>query len=93
MIRVRVYATTRIAKTKFIEYCENNMDNIKMKRFRARYKVSVVLLKNNDFILFMSDQIYSIWCIGRTYYDDLYQCYRRSDIKISKELAEKFDRC
>lgn len=93
MIRVRVYATTRIAKIKFLEYCENNMDNIKMKRFRARYRVSVVVLKNNDFILFMSDQTYSTWCIDRTYYDDLEQCYRRSDIKISKELAEKFDRC
>lgn len=31
--------------------------------------------------------------LGRTYYDDLEQCYRRSDFKISKELAEKFDRC
>lgn len=93
MIRVRVYATERIAKAKFIEYCENNMDNIKMTRFRARYRVSVVALKNNDFILFMSAKIYSIWCIGRTYYDDLEQCYRRSDLKIAKELAEKFDRC
>lgn len=89
MIRVRVYATTRIAKTKFLEYCENNIDNIKMERFIARYRASVVLLKNNDFILFMPDQTYSTWCIGRTYYDDLYQCYRRSDLKISKELAEK----
>lgn len=24
---------------------------------------------------------------------DLEQCYKRSDFKISKELAEKFDRC
>lgn len=93
MIRVRVYKTTRIAKEKFLEYCENNMDNIKMRRFRAKCRVSIVVLKNNDFILFMSDQIYSTWCIGRTYYDDLEQCYRRSDFKISKELAEKFDRC
>ncbi len=93
MVRVRVYETTRIAKAKFLEYCETNIDNIKMKSFRARYRVSVVLLKNNDFILFMPDYIYSTWCIGRTYYDDLYQCYRRSDLKISKELAEKFDRC
>lgn len=92
MIRVRVYKTMRIAKEKFLEYCENNIDNIKMKRFRARYRVSVVLLKNNDFILFMQDQIYSIWCIGRTYYDDLEHCYKRSDLKISKELADNIDR-
>lgn len=89
MIRVRVYATTRIAKTKFLEYCENNIDNIKMERFIARYRASVVLLKNNDFILFIPDHTYNIWCIGRTYYDDLEQCYKRSDFKISKELAEK----
>lgn len=92
MIRVRVYKTTRIAKAKFLEYCENNIDNIKMERFRARYRISVVLLKNNDFILFMSDQIYSTWCIGRTYYDDLEQCYKRSDFKISKELAENIEK-
>ena len=89
MIRVRVYKTTRIAKEKFLEYCENNMDNIKMERFIARYRASVVLLKNNDFILFIPEQTYSTWCIGRTYYDDLEQCYKRSDFKISKELAEK----
>lgn len=92
MIRVRVYKTTRIAKVKFLEYCENNMQNIKLTRFRTSY-VPFVVLKNNDFILFMSDQIYSTQCIGRTYYDDLEQCYRRSDFKISKELAEKSDRC
>lgn len=92
MIRVRVYSTMRIAQTNFLEYCENNMENIKLTRFRTSY-VPFVVLKNNDFILFMSDQIYSIWCIGRTYYDDLEQCYKRSDFKISKELAEKFDRC
>lgn len=92
MIRVRVYATTRIAKEKFLEYCENNIDNIKMTRFRTSY-VPFVVLKNNDFILFMSYQTYNTWCIGRTYYDDLEQCYKRSDFKISKELAEKFDRC
>ena len=91
MIRVRVYSTMRVAKAKYIEYCENNIDNIKMERFIARYRASVVLLKNNDFILFISDQMYSTWCIGRTYYDYLYQCYRRSDIKISKELAEMFE--
>ena len=92
MVRVRVYRTVRIAKEKFLEYCENNMENIKLTRFKASY-VPFVVLKNNDFILFMSDKIYSTWCIGRTYYDDLCQCYRRSDFKISKELAEKFDRC
>ena len=52
-----------------------------------------MVLKNNDFILFMSYQTYNTWCIGRTYYDDLEQCYKRSDFKISKEFAEKFDRC
>ena len=91
MIRVRVYATMRIAQTKFLEYCENNMENIKLTRFRTSY-VLFVVLKNNDFILFMSDQTYSTWCIGRTYYDDLGKCYRRSDLKISKELAEKFEK-
>lgn len=66
----------------------------KMKRFNVRGSgVPVVLLKNNDFVLFMSCQVYAVWCIGRTYYDDLEQCYKRSDFKISKELAEKFDRC
>lgn len=65
-----------------------------MKRFNVRGSgVPVVLLKNNDFVLFMSCQVYAVWCIGRTYYDDLEQCYKRSDFKISKELAEKFDRC
>lgn len=92
MIRVRVYATMRIAKQKFLEYCEHNMENIKLTRFKASY-VPFVVLKNNDFILFMSYQTYNIWCIGRTYYDDLEQCYKRSDFKISKELAEKIDRC
>lgn len=92
MIRVRVYATERIARTKFLEYCESNMKNIKLTRFRISY-VPYVVLKNNDFILFMSGKIYSTWCIGKTYYDDLYQCYKRSDFKISKELAEQFDRC
>lgn len=92
MIRVRVYKTTRIAQEKFLEYCEHNIENIKMTRFNGRGNrsgVSVVLLKNNDFVLFMSCKIYVVWCIGRTYYDDLEQCYRRSDLKISKELAEK----
>lgn len=93
MIRVRVYATMRIAQTKFLEYCENNMENVKMTRFRAMYRTSVVVLKNNDIILFMSNQSYYRWCLGRTYYDDLEQCYKRSDFKISKELAEKIDRC
>lgn len=51
MIRVRVYRTMRIAKAKYLEYCEHNIGNIKMKRFNG------------------------------------------SDFKISKELAEKFDRC
>ena len=92
MIRVRVYATMRIAKEKFLEYCENNMENIKLTRFRTSY-VPFVVLKNNDFILFMPYQTYNIWCIDRTYYDDLEQCYKRSDLKISKEFAEKFDRC
>lgn len=91
MIRVRVYKTMRIAQTNFLEYCERNMDNIKTTRFRTSY-VLFVVLKNNDFILFMSDKIYSTWCIGRTYYDDLYRCYRRSDFKISKELAEQFEK-
>lgn len=92
MIRVRVYKTMRIAQTNFLEYCEHNMANIKLTRFRTSY-VPFAVLKNNDFILFMSDKIYSTWCIGRTYYDDLEQCYRRSDLKISKEMAEKIDRC
>lgn len=30
--------------------------------------------------------------IKKLFDGDLYQCYRRSDFKISKELAEKFDR-
>lgn len=91
MIRVRVYRTMRIAQTNFLEYCEHNMDNIKLTRFRTSY-VPFVVLKNNDFILFMSYQTYNTWCIGRTYYDDLEQCYRRSDFKISKELAEKIEK-
>ena len=94
MVRVRMYLNSRIAKEKYLEYCEYNIENIKMKRFNGRGSgIPVVLLKNNDFVLFMSCQVYAVWCIGRTYYDDLEQCYRRSDLKISKELAEKFDRC
>lgn len=55
MIRVRVYSTMRVAKEKYIEYCEHNIGNIKMKRFNVRGSgVPVVLLKNNDFVLFMS---------------------------------------
>ncbi len=79
----------RIAKANFEEYCENNKENIKLTSFRARYNAFVVVSKNSDFILFMPDHTYNIWCIGRTYYDDLEQCYKRSDFKISKELAEK----
>lgn len=94
MVRVRMYLNSRIAKEKYLEYCEHNIGNIKTKRFNGRGSgIPVVLLKNNDFVLFMSCQVYAVWCIGRTYYDDLEQCYRRSDLKISKELAEKFDRC
>lgn len=91
MIRVRVYRTMRVAKAKFIEYCENNMENIKLTGFRTSC-VPFVVLKNNDCILFMSDLIYSTWCIGRTYYDDLEHCYKRSDLKIPKELADEIDR-
>lgn len=39
----------------------------------------------------MSCKVYAVWCIGRTYYDDLEQCYKRSGFKISKELAEEFE--
>lgn len=47
----------------------------------------------NIFIVDSSDrEEYETWCIGRTYYDDLEQCYKRSDFKISKELAEKFEK-
>lgn len=92
MVRVRMYLNSRIAKEKYLEYCEHNIGNIKMKRFNARGSgIPTVLLKNNDFVLFMSCQVYSVWCIGRTYYDDLGQCYRRSDFKISKELAEEIE--
>jgi hypothetical protein len=92
MVRVRMYLNNRIAKEKFLEYCEYNIGNIKMKRFNVRGSgVPVVLLKNNDFVLFMSCQVYAVWCIGRTYYDDLEQCYRRSGFKISKELAEQIE--
>ena len=96
MVRVRMYQTTGVAQEKFLEYCERNADDIKTTRFNGRGNrsgVSVVVLKNNDFVLFMSCKVYVVWCIGRTYYDDLYQCYRRSGFKISKELAEEFDRC
>lgn len=90
MVRVRVYRTMRVAKAKYLEYCEHNIVNIKMKRFNGRGKgVPVVLLKNNDFVLFMSFQVYAVWCKGRTYYDDIEQCYKRSGFKMSKELAEK----
>lgn len=92
MVRVRMYLNSRIAKEKYLEYCEHNIGNIKTKRFNGRC-CPFVVLKNNDFVLFMSCQVYVVWCIGRTYYDDLEQCYKRSDLKISKELAEKFDRC
>ena len=91
MVRVRVYKTMRVAQTNFLEYCEHNMENIKLTRFRTSY-VPFVVLKNNDFILFMSYQTYNTWCIGRTYYDDLEQCYKRSDFKISKELAENIEK-
>lgn len=92
MVRVRMYLNSRIAKEKFIEYCEHNIGNIKMKRFNGRGSgIPVVLLKNNDFVLFMSCQAYVVWCIGRTYYDDLEQCYKRSGFKISKELAEEIE--
>ena len=94
MVRVRVYKTMRIAKVKYLEYCEHNIGNIEIKRFNARGSgIPVVLLKNNDFVLFMSYQIYSIWCIGRMCYDDFEQCYKRSGFKISKELADELDRC
>lgn len=87
-----LYKQVKRDKTNKTKQEEHKMDNIKMTRFRTSY-VPFVVLKNNDFILFMSYQTYNTWCIGRTYYDDLYQCYRRSDFKISKELAEKFDMC
>lgn len=87
-----MYLNSRIAKEKYLEYCEHNIGNIKMKRFNGRGSgIPVVLLKNNDFVLFMSCQVYAVWCIGRTYYDDLEQCYRRSGLKISKELAEQIE--
>lgn len=87
-----MYLNSRIAKEKYLEYCEHNIGNIKMKRSNGRGSgIPVVLLKNNDFVLFMSCQVYAVWCIGRTYYDDLEQCYRRSDLKISKELAEQIE--
>lgn len=89
MIRVRVYQTTRMTKACFLEYCERNIENIKMKRFKGGIS-QVVLLKNNDFVLFMTQQSYNLWCIGRTYYDDFEQCYKRSGFKISKELAEQY---
>lgn len=90
MIRVRVYRTTMMAKANFLEYCEHNMENIKITKLRGLWNyVPFVVLNNNDFILFMSYQVYSTWCEGRTYYDDLEQCYKRSGFKISKELAEK----
>ena len=94
MVRVRMYLNSRIAKEKFLEYCEHNIENIKTKRFNGRNGrcCPFVVLKNNDFVLFMSCQVYAVWCIGRTYYDDLEQCYRRSDFKISKELAEEFEK-
>lgn len=61
MIRVRVYSTMRVAKGKYLEYCEYNIGNIKMKRFNVRGSgVPVVLLKNNDFVLFMSCQVYAV---------------------------------
>nr|DAW39095.1 MAG TPA: hypothetical protein [Caudoviricetes sp.] len=90
MIRVRTYETTMIAKRAFIEYCEHNAENIKVTKLRGLWKyVPLVVLKNNNIILFMSYLTYDKWCKGRTYYDDFEQCYKRSGYKISNELAEK----
>lgn len=83
MIRVRVYRTMRIVEIRLLEYCEYNRENIKSIRFKGKHAPYVVL-KNNDFVLFMSRRTYRTWCLGRTYYDDLHHCYRRSDLKISK---------
>ena len=86
----RVYKTMRIAQTNFLEYCECNMANIKLTRFRTSY-VPFVVLKNNDFILFMSDQIYSTWCIGRTYYDDLEVFYFVKVPTVKGDYARVYD--
>lgn len=92
MVRVRVYRTMRVAKAKYLEYCEHNIGNIKMKRFNGRGSgIPVVLLKNNDFVLFMSCQVYAVWCIGRTYYDDVDKCYKHSGCKVLKEIAEQYE--
>lgn len=53
MVRVRMYLNNRIAKEKFLEYCEHNIENIKTKRFNGRGSgIPTVLLKNNDFVFF-----------------------------------------
>lgn len=60
------------------------------------YKINDGIIKqvmdsNGDIILFMSEYTYTRWCKGRTYYDDIDKCYKRSGYKVSNELAEQFE--
>lgn len=89
MIRVRVYETMILAKRGFIEYCEHNTESIKLTKLRgvANY-VPLVVLNNDDFILFMSCHLYNKWCKGKTYYDDFDKCFMHSGYKVSNEIAE-----
>lgn len=86
MVKVRVSSTYCLAKQDYIEYVTVNSVHIMHTGI-----IKQVMDSNGDIILFMSEYTYTRWCKGRTYYDDIDKCYKRSGYKVSNELAEQFE--
>lgn len=60
-----VFQTMREAVAEYDDFCDAHNDEI-VKVFRDNSTL-IVMLKNGEEHYFMSDSLYSNWCLGRTY--------------------------
>lgn len=87
MLRVRVSSTFKVMKQDCIDYLIAN------KAYKvAGNTIRLVIDSNGDMVLFMTKEIYDMWCKGKTYYDDIDKCYKHNGCKVSKEIAEQYER-
>ena len=88
MFKVRVSSTSNCMKQDYIDYIERE-DRKVLTRFGG---VIIQVIDGLDTILFMTKYVYSNWCKGKTYYDDIDKCYKHSGYKVSREKAEQYER-
>ena len=87
MLRIRVSNTSNSMKQDYIDYIER-ADRKVLTRFGS---IIIQVTDGLDTILFMTKYVYSNWCKGKTYYDDIDKCYKHNGCKVSKEDAEQYE--